>query len=243
MRSSVARLEHYLYHRHPGWINGEELFHDICKKTIPLGSDILEIGAGPSNDTSRFLATRGRLHGVDPDVDVLENDALTSAHQMRDGVLPFADGSMDHCVSHYVIEHVEHPAEHLREVSRVLRPGGTYIFRTPNRWHYVAFVASITPHWFHLAVANRLRGLPPESHDPYPTHYAMNNMRSIRRHATNSGFTVEKLEAVEKEPAYARFSAAAYLLLAGYERVVNSTPALRVLRANFFVVLRKRDSR
>src|SRR5262245_39858691 len=49
--------------------------------------------------------------------------------------LPFRDGTFDAGLSDNVIEHLP-PAiipRHLRETHRVLRPGGRYVFSTPNR--------------------------------------------------------------------------------------------------------------
>jgi SAM-dependent methyltransferase len=47
--------------------------------------------------------------------------------------LPFAAGSLDIVVSSDLVEHLSRPERHFREVARVLRPGGLYLFKTPNR--------------------------------------------------------------------------------------------------------------
>ena len=222
-----------------GWVDGTTEFHALCKSTIFHGAKILEIGAGPSNATSRYLATLGELHGLDPDPDASRNDALTSVSLLTSNRFPFEDGSFDACVSNYVLEHVADPRAHLREVKRVLSPGGAYVVRTPNRYHYVALVASATPHWFHELVANRLRDRGAEAHNPYPTFYALNTETAFRRQSAEIGLRVETLRLVEKEPSYGMSSRALFLPLMVYERLVNATELAKNLRSNIFAVLRK----
>lgn len=229
------------YDRSSGWVDGTTEFHALCAAQLPTArGTILEIGAGPSNATSRFLATLGTVRGLDTDDAVRTNDALASA-EVFDGAgpFPFPDESFDLCVSNFVVEHVGDPRSHLREVKRVLRPGGAYVFRTPNRWHYTALVAAATPHWFHRLVANRLRALPEDAHDPYPTVYAMNTRASVRRFAAQAGLRVDALRMVEKDPSYGMFAKPLFLAFTAYERVVNRFDALADIRANIFAVLRK----
>ncbi len=49
--------------------------------------------------------------------------------------LPFRAGAFDSVLSDNVVEHIPSPAleAHFREVARVLRPGGRYVFSSPNR--------------------------------------------------------------------------------------------------------------
>ena len=194
-------LERY-YDRAAGWIGGTEEFHRMCQSAAPNDAKILEIGAGPTNQTSRFLSTLGELHGIDISREVVDNDALVSASVLDSPTYPMEDESFALCVSNYVLEHVADPVAHFREVWRVLKPGAAYCFRTPNRYHYVTAVARLTPHWFHVLVANRLRNLPEDEPEPYPTYYAVNTQSDVRRIARRSGFDVEELVLVEKDPYY-----------------------------------------
>ena len=88
-------------------------------------------------------------------------------------------------------------------------------------------------------MANRLRGLPPEAHDPYPTVYAMNSQNAVRRLARAASLQVEVLRVIEKDPSYGMASRFTFYPMMAYERVVNSTEALAGLRANILAVLRK----
>jgi SAM-dependent methyltransferase len=197
------------------------------------------VGAGPTNRTSAFLASLGELDGLDISDEVKGNEYLRQCFVIEDDRFPIADASYDLVVSDYVAEHVKRPATHLAEIARVLRPGGCYAFRTPNRFHYVALAAQITPFSVHALIANRLRGLPAEAHEPYPTVFALNTPSAVRRHAKRAGLEVARIDLVEKEPSYGIFARPAFLVFMAYERVVNASETLAFLRANLFVVLRK----
>lgn len=228
------------YYSRPEFVDGTTEFHQLCAEFIPVGERVLELGPGPTNATSAFLASRGTVIGVDISNEVFGNKCLSEARIYDGERIPFHDDSFAACVSNYVLEHVANPREHFREVSRVLRPGGVYCFRTPNLWHYVTLGSKILPHRLHLHLANRLRGLPKEAHEPYPTHYAANTRRRIRKLAAPSGLQAVALETIEKEPSYARTNAGLFFSTMAYERLVNSTPHLKAFRVNILGVLEQK---
>jgi len=239
---SVTWQQDYMnrfYRNRSGWIDGTTEFHELCRGVTHPGAKILEIGAGPSNATTDFLAECGDVHGLDPDEAVKSNRALVNARLLQGSEFPWHDATFDACVSNFVLEHVEDPLQHFREVSRVLKPGGRYVFRTPNRFHYVSVVAAATPHWFHELVANALRKLPKDAHEPYPTYHRVNTRGVIRDLAKEAGLEVVELRMVEKQPSYGMIARPLFLVLSAYERVVNATSLLETFRSNIFGVLRK----
>ena len=239
-----SRTEHWFqkyYFSRPDYLSGTTEFHQMAQAALPGGSRsrILEIGAGPTNATSAFLANLGELTGVDISEEVRTNTHLRRAVVYDGTKLPFADSEFDLCVSDYVLEHVEDPESHFREVARVLRSSGRYGFRTPNLWHYVALASNLLPHSMHLKLANRLRGAGADAHDPYPTYYRSNSVRAIRRLCKKAGLREVELRMVEKEPSYGRRAAVLFFPMMAYERIVNSTDLLMNFRANIFGVVER----
>ena len=105
--------------------------------------DILEIGCG-GGLICEDLARRGAtIIGIDPSQGALEvarqhaqERGLGHAIYYQEGVaeaLPYADGSFSAIVCLDVLEHVQDLAATIKEVARVLAPGGVFVFDTINR--------------------------------------------------------------------------------------------------------------
>lgn len=110
---------------------------------LPQGTsgNLLDAGCGTGIEAAnlRRLAPGLRIHSVDVSSVALAGavsrpDAGDAAvfYQTTLERLPFADSVFDYISSHEVIEHVEDPSVVLRELSRVLKPGGVCVIATPN---------------------------------------------------------------------------------------------------------------
>lgn len=221
--------------------DGTQGFYDWVRQYASPQARLLNLGAGPPtlSPIRIFKGEVAEVVGADVDAQVLANPELDSAVLIKDGRLPFADASFDLALSDYVLEHVEHPALFLSELHRVMRPGSSFFFRTPNIYHYVAAVAALTPHWFHGFVANKARAKPSGSQEPWPTFYRMNSRSAVTAAARQAGFAAVELRMIEADPSYLRFSSLTYLAGIGYERTVNSSELFAGLRANIFGRLTK----
>ncbi|HXB62977.1 MAG TPA: class I SAM-dependent methyltransferase [Acidobacteriaceae bacterium] len=233
-----ALFDRYYYSK-PGFEGGTRPFFRLCRERIPAGSEILEIGSGPTNPCSQMLSEIGTVTGLDIDKDVQNNQWLAKACVYGGREIPFADASFDACVSNFVLEHVEHPVEHFKEVARVLRPGGVYCLRTPNLFHYVSMGAHIMPHSVHLMLANRLRSLADDAHDPYPTWFRSNTRRRLRQLCRESGLAEPAITMLEPEPSYGRAHPLLFYPMMVYERVVNLSGALAGLRITILLAAHK----
>ncbi|MFP3947863.1 MAG: class I SAM-dependent methyltransferase [Longimicrobiales bacterium] len=100
-----------------------------------LEGTVLEIGPG-TGPNLRYLSSGARWIGVEPNPymdSYLENEAEVRhrrVHLVR-GIaesLPLADDSVDVALSTLVLCSVEGPRRALREIHRVLKPGGRFVF-------------------------------------------------------------------------------------------------------------------
>jgi SAM-dependent methyltransferase len=214
-------------------------FFRLCREKIPPRSRILEIGAGPTNACSETLSGIGDVTGIDIDPDVKSNIFLSRAEVYDGRQMPFEDESFDACVSNWVLEHVEYPVEHFREVARVLRRGGVYCLRTPNLYHYVSMGARLLPHSMHLMLANRLRRMPEGTHDPYPTWFRSNTRSRLEQLCRMAGLREPAITMLEPEPSYGNAHAILFYTFMAYERVVNSSKILEGMRLTILLAAHK----
>lgn len=192
-------------------------------------SVMLDLGAGRgASPRLDFRGACGRICAVDVDDAVLENPQVHEARVASGSAIPYPDATFDVVVACNVLEHLDEPASVFCEIARVLAPGGRLFVKTPNRWHYMPMIASVTPQAFHVAY-NSLRGR--AEHDTFPTRYRANTPHRLRALAEDAGLDVVRIERVEGRPEYLRWLAAAYPLGIAYERLVNSTPLLEAGRA------------
>ncbi|MBN4054642.1 methyltransferase domain-containing protein, partial [Nitrospira defluvii] len=164
--------------------DGTLMFYNWLRQYSNSNCMALNVGAGPTAPR-KVKSLRGEVRqviGIDIDEVVLINEDLDHAFILKNGKFPFNDNSFDLAWGDFVMEHVEDAIGFLKELNRVLKPGASFFFRTPNKYHYVSLVGRMTPHWFHELIANRVRGLSPEAHRPYRTYYRFNDKKNILRY-------------------------------------------------------------
>lgn len=115
------------------------------------GDRLLDLGCGPGSitlDLAEAVGPTGRVVGVD-DAQVAIEAARAAAAARGDTTtvldvadayaLPFDDNSFDVAHAHQVLQHLTDPVAALRELARVIRPGGLVAFRDADyggmTWH------------------------------------------------------------------------------------------------------------
>jgi len=121
---------------------------------------------------------RRKVIGLDVDPAAADNPVLDEFRLVTAQTWPLADDSVDLVVCDWVLEHVQEPVLFVRELTRVLRPGGAFLARTVSRYSPVAVLSRVIPDRYHLRVLARAQ---PDrlAQDVFPATYRMNSRRSL----------------------------------------------------------------
>jgi SAM-dependent methyltransferase len=191
-----------------------------CGSTLPF----LELHGG----SARFCV------GIDverPCVPVPPRTAVALANLAG---LPFPPATFDLVISRSVVEHLADPVSVMGEIARVLKPGGRFVFTTPNRFYYSSLIAGAVPYWLKDFYMRRTFG--ETAYDHFPAFYRANTRRAIYRVAGRAGLRVERLDALRHFPFYFPFSPLLFRLGMLYDHAVTRLH-LDSLQSTWLVVL------
>jgi ubiquinone/menaquinone biosynthesis C-methylase UbiE len=177
-------------------------------RLVPADGRWLDVGAGRRihdgwlPPSSAELASRVRhLAGCDVSKDILENPFLHERQLCDASNLPWSDESYDLVSANMVVEHLRNPEQVFREIFRVLKPAGAFVFVTPNQKNpIIGFASLVIP-----PVARRLFAIHVQKRiatDVFVTEYRCNTVGKIRRTAEAVGFMCEKVEAFVNEASF-----------------------------------------
>ena len=96
--------------------------------------NILDIGCG-SGHIAAYFTQRNRVIVCDVVDQVTSPQRAHFELVIADTVhLPFANGGFDVILSNHVMAYLRDPQHHVREIARLLKPGGVAYLATPNRY-------------------------------------------------------------------------------------------------------------
>jgi ubiquinone/menaquinone biosynthesis C-methylase UbiE len=212
-------------------------FEAEVDRRLRPGDTLLDAGCGRTAPVLRkYVGRAKRLIGVDL-VDFREPVDGVELHQGNLARIGVEDATVDLVMSRSVMEHVEDPRSVFIEMHRILRPGGHFMFLTPNLWDYASLIAKAVPNRLHPAIVARTEGRAAE--DVFPVCYRTNTRRSVARWAQLSGFEVASFEYLGQYPGYFMFNGLLFMLATAFEKTISRFDALGFLRGWIFVVLRK----
>jgi ubiquinone/menaquinone biosynthesis C-methylase UbiE len=158
---------------------------------LPKSSNILDAGCGMSAWTTKELRERYNISGVDGEPDAIAVcKKLYKGQDYRVGnlyKLDYKDKSFDAVVMREVIEHFKTPEKSVKEIHRILKPGGMYILTTPN---YNSRLLHIIENTY-----NRFFGGPckPYKDDVHPSKFKPHTLRSL----LEKYFQIEQLDTID----------------------------------------------
>jgi SAM-dependent methyltransferase len=124
--------------KHWWFIGRRQIFLQILDKYLGRRGSartrrVLDVGCGTGTMIGH-LARYGQAEGIDMDaaaVAFCHQRGVTAVQQVTGLPLPFADGTFDLVTALDVLEHIDDDRAMLRELYRILRPGGFFLLSVP----------------------------------------------------------------------------------------------------------------
>lgn len=210
---------------HPGWQPATTVYEAMIRACLAPGDMLLDLGCGRGGVLEQLADLEGpHFFGIDPD------RASLVAHRLPDlpravalaEAIPLPAASVDLVIAAWVLEHLPDPGHTFREVSRVLRPGRTFICLAPNRDSPVALLNRVLK-----PLQNRLVPLlyGRAEADTFPVVYRANTRRQLDRLARQSGLVLDDFRPVD-DPTYLAFNAPLFRLSAALTRLLPDAAAV-----------------
>lgn len=210
----------------PGWQPATEVYESLIRDALRPGMAVLDIGCGRGGVLEQLGSAVDHPFGIDPDgVSLVEHRMadLPRAVGLADA-LPFKSGTFDLILCSWVLEHVAEPERVFQQVARCLKPGGAFIFLTPNSRAAVTLINRALKPVQHVLVP-RLYGR--AESDTFPVRYRANSRGQLERLAGGAGLRMTTLRAIP-DPTYLAFHPLLYRLSIGVSRI---TPPVHLVGA------------
>lgn len=177
-------------------------YHDRVISELEGASAWLDVGCGHqifgdwmTAEEKQAVAMVRHVVGTDLDFEAMNVHGGISDKVMANlEALPFADGVFDLVTANMVVEHLLNPVAILKEIARVVRPHGVFVFHTPNLGSPIVRFASKISEAIKRRAVGALQGR--KDADIFKTHYRFNTAGDIERIAEQSGFEIKVLERV-----------------------------------------------
>jgi SAM-dependent methyltransferase len=115
----------------PFYLARKGIHREMVAMAGHVSGRVLDVGCGRKPYESLFKTKEY----VGLEVDTPQNRATKKADHFYDGMgIPFEDNTFDAVICNQVLEHVFQPQAFLKELNRVLKPGGMLILSVPFVW-------------------------------------------------------------------------------------------------------------
>jgi SAM-dependent methyltransferase len=177
----------------PEWKPATAFYAELVRSRLESSSRVLDLGCGRGGLVEQLEHPLNRIIGVDADMVSLQEHRLAGRLPLTAALshnLPFPDESFDMVFASWVLEHLAQPERVMVEIGRVLRPGGVFIFITPNKRHPLIALNNLINRFsnFQAGLVDLFYGRP--STDTFPAYYRANTSAEIRRLAAEAGMAL-----------------------------------------------------
>jgi SAM-dependent methyltransferase len=213
----------------PDWRPATEVYAELVRRRLKPGDQVLDLGCGRGGLVEQLSHPERQIVGVDPDLVSLQEHRLdiprAAAYSQR---LPFAEASFDLIFCSWLLEHLDRPSQTLQAVRRVLRPGGSFVFITPNGRHPLALLNR------GLGRFARLQGrlvkwfYDRDQSDAFLTYYRANTLSTLTLLGQHNGLALTELQAIP-DPTYLAFTAALFRFMSWFEMTLPADRRLHLV--------------
>lgn len=210
-----------------GWRPATHVYRDRVARWLSPASRLLDLGCGRGGIVEELHTRAGLVVGVDVDFRSLQRHRLSDLPRLcgEGACLPFSDAAFDVVCCSWVLEHLPDPAAVLAEVARVLRPGGRFVFLTPNRDHPL-LILNRALRWTQGRLVHSLYGR--AAADTFPALYRANRVRELTRLIDSAGLEAADIVLVG-DPTYLAFNEAFYRFACVLERLLPRSRRVHIV--------------
>jgi ubiquinone/menaquinone biosynthesis C-methylase UbiE len=128
---------------------GPEILFGLAFRHINSGEKVLDLGIGTGLISELFHKAGTQVYGMDFSSEMLKAcekkniAAELNEHDLRETPYPYDDNSMDHAVCGGVMHIFKNIRMIFKEVSRIVKPGGTFAFASGDRHASTAKKSSV----------------------------------------------------------------------------------------------------
>lgn len=226
-RQNTYRLRYRA--EHPGWRPATEIYEELIRQRLQPGMRILDLGCGRGGVLEQLGDLAAHPVGLDPDFQSLREyrlPALPRAAALASH-LPIRARSVDLVTCSWVLEHLPDPSRVFSEIRRVLRPGGCFIFLTPNASSLIAHLNRLLRP-LQRTLVPRLYGR--AEADTFPVMYRANTPSRIMALANTVALHCTLLRTVT-DPSYLAFHPLLFRLSVALSRITPPVHLVGVLTA------------
>lgn len=233
LSSEVLKKKYFKSSEHP-----YRKYESKIESILNDSDTILDAGCGRTAPILRKFSGKAQtLIGVDledPKEDIGEVKYIKGDIASID----IPENSVDLVISRAVLEHVSDPDSVFKEINRVLKPGGSFIFLAPNLGDYVSLISKIIPNKFHKQIVSKVEGR--KMDDVFPAYYKANTYSSIKKLSRKNGFEIVEFQYLGQYPAMFMFNSLLFMLATIYEKIISRFGPLGFLRGWLLVQLKKK---